>query len=75
MALPGSVDIPESIDPDCDTKATSFTTKSYRDVYPAIDPSRPEISQAGKIIIITGASRGLGRLVSNKISEKLKTER
>lgn len=74
MALPSSVDIPEVIDPDSDIKASSFTTKIYRDVYPAIDPSRPEISQAGKIIVITGASRGLGRLVSNSISEKMNTQ-
>lgn len=75
MAIPSFVDIPEFIDPDAEIRATSFTTKSYRDVYPAIDPSRPEVSQAGKIIVITGASRGLGRLVSNKISEKMNTER
>ena len=74
MAPPSSVDIPEFTDPDRDIKATSFTTKIFRDVYPAIDPSRPEISQAGKIIVITGASRGLGRLVSNRKSEKINIE-
>lgn len=51
-------------DPDCQVKGTAFTKKNYRDVYPAIDPSRPNLSQGGKVIIITGASRGLGRLVS-----------
>ncbi|KAJ5111566.1 hypothetical protein N7532_002101, partial [Penicillium argentinense] len=49
-------------DPDCQVKVTAFTKKNYRDVYPAVDPSRPELSQTGKVIIITGASRGLGRL-------------
>lgn len=66
MALPNFAEIPEFIDADSDIKAFSFTTKVYRDVYPAIEPSRPENSQAGKVIVITGASRGLGRLVSIK---------
>ena len=52
------------MDVDAQVKALAFTTKNYRDVYPAIDPSRPELSQAGKVIVITGASRGLGRQVS-----------
>lgn len=52
------------VDPDCQVKMTAFTKKNYRDVYPAVDPSRPDISQAGKVAVITGASRGLGRLVS-----------
>ncbi|GES66728.1 hypothetical protein ATEIFO6365_0016002100 [Aspergillus terreus] len=34
----------------------AFTRKTYRDVYPAIDPTRPELSQAGKVVVITGAS-------------------
>ncbi|KAI9805011.1 MAG: hypothetical protein M1833_006314 [Piccolia ochrophora] len=38
-----------------------FTKKTYRDQYPAIDPSSPQLSQHGKVIIITGASQGLGR--------------
>ncbi|GAB1212211.1 hypothetical protein ATERTT37_001343 [Aspergillus terreus] len=40
----------------------AFTQKTYRDVYPAIDPTRPELSQAGKVVVITGASRGIGKL-------------
>lgn len=50
------------LDPDSQVKGTAFTKKAYRDVYPAVDPSIPSISQAGKVIIITGASRGLGQL-------------
>lgn len=50
-------------DLDLGTKMHAFTTKNYRDVYPGIDPARPEHAQTGKVIVITGASRGLGRLV------------
>ncbi|KAL4790553.1 hypothetical protein BDV19DRAFT_393927 [Aspergillus venezuelensis] len=49
-------------DPDVYVKLGAFTSKYYRDVYPAIDPTRPELSQAGKVVVITGASRGLGQL-------------
>lgn len=53
-------------DPDQEVKACAFTTNLYRDLYPAIDPSRPELSQKDKVVVITGASRGLGRLVCNR---------
>lgn len=53
------------MDVDAELKAFSFTQKAHRDVYPAIDPRRPELSQAGKVIIVTGASRGIGKLVSS----------
>ncbi|KAL4952092.1 hypothetical protein BDW69DRAFT_26956 [Aspergillus filifer] len=49
-------------DPDTYVKLGAFTSKIYRDVYPAVDPTRPELSQAGKVVVITGASRGLGQL-------------
>ncbi|GFG24150.1 estradiol 17-beta-dehydrogenase 11 [Aspergillus udagawae] len=48
-------------DPDVFVKADAFTKKTYRDVYSAIDPTRPNLSQKGKVVVITGASRGLGR--------------
>ncbi|KAK6087735.1 hypothetical protein SCUP234_01374 [Seiridium cupressi] len=37
-----------------------FTRNVYRDQYPSIDPSRPELNLAGKVAIVTGASRGIG---------------
>src|SRR6266496_4541655 len=40
-----------------------FTSTTYRDLYPAIDPTLPSNSQEGKVIVITGASRGLGARV------------
>ncbi|KAF9691167.1 hypothetical protein EKO04_010906 [Ascochyta lentis] len=39
-----------------------FTARVHRDVYPAIDPKQPALSQKGKVVIITGASQGLGAL-------------
>jgi hypothetical protein len=41
----------------------AWTKHTYRDQYPSIDPTSPALSQAGKVIIITGASRGLGARV------------
>ncbi|KAK3939948.1 NAD(P)-binding protein [Diplogelasinospora grovesii] len=37
-----------------------FTPKTYQNNYPAIDPTNPDNSLAGKVVIITGASRGIG---------------
>jgi NAD(P)-dependent dehydrogenase (short-subunit alcohol dehydrogenase family) len=47
-------------DPDVYTKAECITKSYFRDVYPAVDPSNTELSQAGKVVIVTGAARGLG---------------
>lgn len=40
-----------------------FTKTAQQDAYPAIDPSLPEHSLTGKVVVITGASRGIGALV------------
>ncbi|KAI1341454.1 NAD(P)-binding protein [Xylariaceae sp. FL0016] len=37
-----------------------YTKNVHSDQYPSIDPARPELNLAGKVAIITGASRGLG---------------
>ncbi|KAF3004485.1 hypothetical protein E8E14_006751 [Neopestalotiopsis sp. 37M] len=41
-------------------KSWQFTKTVHKDVYPAVDPSKPELSLAGKVVVITGASRGIG---------------
>lgn len=40
-----------------------FTKRVSREVYPSVDPSSPELSMAGKVVIITGASQGIGAKV------------
>ncbi|KAL6704518.1 hypothetical protein ACN47E_008147 [Coniothyrium glycines] len=41
-------------------KAQQFVPTTHRDAYPAIDPTQASLSQKGKVVIITGASQGLG---------------
>lgn len=41
----------------------SFTKTFHRDVYPGISPKRPELSAAGKVIVVTGAGGGIGRAI------------
>ena len=44
---------------------TDFTKSVHNDVYPAIDPTRLELSQAGKTIVITGGGDNLGLAVAH----------
>ncbi|RWA09766.1 hypothetical protein EKO27_g5356 [Xylaria grammica] len=37
-----------------------YTKNVHSDQYPAVDPTREDLSLAGKVVIVTGASRGLG---------------
>lgn len=55
-------------DPDAPVKAGLFTQRYFRDVYPAVDPRSTELSQAGKVAIITGAGRGIGKVSSPHLS-------
>ncbi|TVY38702.1 Short chain dehydrogenase, partial [Lachnellula subtilissima] len=52
----------ENLPVDYFVKAGAFTKATYRDVYPSINPTAVSNSQAGKVIVITGASKGIGRL-------------
>jgi NAD(P)-dependent dehydrogenase (short-subunit alcohol dehydrogenase family) len=40
--------------------STNVTRNVYREPYPAISPTRPELSQAGKTVLITGGGIGVG---------------
>lgn len=44
-------------------KQSAFTKSLYRDIYPAINPLNEKLSQKGKVIVITGASHGIGQKV------------
>ncbi|KZF20165.1 NAD(P)-binding protein [Xylona heveae TC161] len=52
----------ENLPKDYFVTSQQFTKNTHRDEYPAINPSSEPLSQAGKVIVITGASKGLGRL-------------
>ena len=42
----------------------SFTKKWHSEPYPAISPTRPELSAAGKNVVVTGGGTGIGRAVA-----------
>jgi hypothetical protein len=44
-------------------KTFQFTPNVHNDQYPSIDPTSPALSLAGKTVIVTGASRGIGAKV------------
>lgn len=50
----------ENLPTDFFVTSSAYTPTVYRDQYPSIDPKNPASSQAGKVIIITGASSGIG---------------
>lgn len=53
----------EGLPEDYVVTSQAFTKKTHRELYTEIDPSNATLSQAGKVVIITGASRGLGHQV------------
>lgn len=44
--------------------ATDFTPTIHKRAYPAISPSRPELSQAGKSVLITGGGTNIGKAIA-----------
>jgi NAD(P)-dependent dehydrogenase (short-subunit alcohol dehydrogenase family) len=42
----------------------TFTPTFHREPYPAISPSRPELSQAGRTVLVTGGSGGIGSAIT-----------
>lgn len=51
--------------PDSLNNTYQFTSKLEHDVYPSIDPTNLALSQEGKVVLITGAGRGIGRVRLN----------
>ena len=47
----------------------SPTQKFHGDVYPAIDPTRPELSAAGKTVLITGGGLGIGAAITRAFAK------
>ncbi|KAI1779463.1 putative NADP(+)-dependent dehydrogenase [Hypoxylon cercidicola] len=46
----------------------SYTKLTYSATYPAIDPSLPGLSTHGKVVLITGASGGIGRATASSFA-------
>ncbi|KAI9874074.1 MAG: hypothetical protein M1830_010220 [Pleopsidium flavum] len=43
----------------------SFTSIYHHKSYPAIDPTRPELSAQGRVVLISGGSRGIGAAIAS----------
>jgi NAD(P)-dependent dehydrogenase (short-subunit alcohol dehydrogenase family) len=54
----------DQVDPHAMTSATQFVKTMHRSIYPAIDPSNPANSAKGKHLLLTGASRGIGKAIA-----------
>jgi len=54
--------MPTQAEIDSITLAYQLTPTMHRKMYPAISPSNPNNSAAGKNVLITGATRGIGKV-------------
>ncbi|KAJ4336213.1 hypothetical protein N0V95_008664, partial [Ascochyta clinopodiicola] len=54
----------EDIDYDAITWPSQLTKGVHRSMYPLIEPSNPSLSAAGKTVLVTGASGGIGRAIA-----------
>lgn len=53
----------DAIPKDFFLKSLAFTKTTHIKQYDAVDPATSKLSQTGKVVVISGANRGLGRLV------------
>jgi NAD(P)-dependent dehydrogenase (short-subunit alcohol dehydrogenase family) len=51
------------------TVAWKLTDPFHRAPYPAIAPSRPELTQAGKTILVTGGNAGIGYAIAKAFAQ------
>ncbi|KAK1972327.1 short chain dehydrogenase [Colletotrichum sublineola] len=52
-----------------ETGAMNFTKTIHKKPYPAILPSRPELSQNGRTVVITGGSAGIGFAIAQGFAQ------
>lgn len=50
------------------TSPFQLTKSMHRDIYTTLDPTNPDLSASGKVVIITGAGGQIGSVSASQIS-------